>query len=207
VILLDVEGVAASRPDRPLFRDVSFTLSDGERLRIVGRNGSGKTTLLRILSGALTTEQGVVRRGREARLVVLDQDPPLPPGTVAEVLGHGWEIAALADRLGLRDLLGTDIDTLSGGQRKRVALCRALASLDGEGSSADVLVLDEPTNHLDLESINALNIALQKFEGTVLLVTHDQDLMEEVGTRVWHFDGRGITDHKGAYEEYAAAIA
>jgi ATPase subunit of ABC transporter with duplicated ATPase domains len=70
-----------------------------------------------------------------------------------------------------------------------------------------VLVLDEPTNHLDLESINALNIALQKYEGTVFLVTHDQDLIEEVGTRVWHFDGHGtIEDFKGAYEEYEAKI-
>ena len=67
-------------------------------------------------------------------------------------------------------------------------------------------MLDEPTNHLDLESINALNIALQKFEGTVLLVTHDQDLMEEVGTRVWHFDDGRIIDHKGSYEEYTAAL-
>ena len=71
----------------------------------------------------------------------------------------------------------------------------------------NVLVLDEPTNHLDLEAINALNVALQKFEGTVLLVTHDQDLMEEVGTRVWHFDHGKIHDFKGAYEEYAASLA
>jgi ATPase subunit of ABC transporter with duplicated ATPase domains len=70
-----------------------------------------------------------------------------------------------------------------------------------------VLILDEPTNHLDLESINALNVALQKYEGTVFLVTHDQDLMEEVGTRVWYFDGKRITDFKGAYEEFAATLA
>jgi ATPase subunit of ABC transporter with duplicated ATPase domains len=71
----------------------------------------------------------------------------------------------------------------------------------------NVLILDEPTNHLDLESINALNVALQKFEGTVLLVTHDQDVMEEVGTRIWHFDRDGahggIHDFKGTYEEFA----
>jgi ATPase subunit of ABC transporter with duplicated ATPase domains len=68
-------------------------------------------------------------------------------------------------------------------------------------------VLDEPTNHLDLESINALNIALQKYEGTVLLVTHDQDVLEEVGTRVWHFTGDGIQDFQGTYEEFAATLA
>ena len=71
----------------------------------------------------------------------------------------------------------------------------------------NLLILDEPTNHLDLEAINALNVALQKFDGTVLLVTHDQDLMEEVGTRVWHFDNSQITDFKGTYEEYASTLA
>ena len=69
----------------------------------------------------------------------------------------------------------------------------------------NVLVLDEPTNHLDLESINALNIALQKYEGTVFLVTHDQDLIEEVGTRLWHFDNDRIEDFRGTYEEYGTA--
>jgi ATPase subunit of ABC transporter with duplicated ATPase domains len=71
----------------------------------------------------------------------------------------------------------------------------------------NVLVLDEPTNHLDLESINALNVALQKFEGTVLLVTHDQDLMEEVGTRVWRVEPGKITDFKGSYEDFTSSIA
>jgi ATPase subunit of ABC transporter with duplicated ATPase domains len=75
----------------------------------------------------------------------------------------------------------------------------------------NVLVLDEPTNHLDLEAINALNQAIQKYEGTVFLVTHDQDLIEESGTRIWHFEGGPtdfhITDHKGPYEEYQQQLA
>jgi ATPase subunit of ABC transporter with duplicated ATPase domains len=90
---------------------------------------------------------------------------------------------------------------LSGGETARLLFCRIMLQ------KPNVLVLDEPTNHLDLEAINALNVALQKFEGTVLLVTHDQDLMEEVGTRVWHFDHGTIEDFKGAYEEYAASVA
>jgi ATPase subunit of ABC transporter with duplicated ATPase domains len=92
-------------------------------------------------------------------------------------------------------------EALSGGETARLLFCRMMLQ------KPNVLVLDEPTNHLDLESINALNVALQKFEGTVLLVTHDQDLMEEVGTRVWHFDEGAITDFKGTYEEYAATLA
>ena len=91
-------------------------------------------------------------------------------------------------------------DALSGGETARLLLCRIMLQ------KPNLLVLDEPTNHLDLESINALNIALQRFEGTVLLVTHDQDLMEEVGTRVWHFDGGQLTDFKGTYEEYASTL-
>ena len=82
-------------------------------------------------------------------------------------------------------------EALSGGETARLLFCRIMLQ------KPNVLVLDEPTNHLDLESINALNVALQKFEGTVLLVTHDQDLMEEVGTRVWHFDDGRISDFKG----------
>ena len=89
-------------------------------------------------------------------------------------------------------------EALSGGEAARLLFCRIMLQ------KPNVLVLDEPTNHLDLEAINALNIALQKFEGTVLLVTHDQDLMEEVGTRVWHFDHGNDQGLQGAYEEYEA---
>ena len=89
-------------------------------------------------------------------------------------------------------------EALSGGETARLLFCRIMLQ------KPNVLVLDEPTNHLDLESINALNIALQKYEGTVFLVTHDQDLIEEVGTRVWHFDGHHVEDFKGPYEEFEA---
>jgi ATPase subunit of ABC transporter with duplicated ATPase domains len=87
---------------------------------------------------------------------------------------------------------------LSGGEAARLLFCRLMLQ------KPNVLVLDEPTNHLDLEAINALNIALQKYEGTVLLVSHDHDLIEEVATRIWHFEDGEIEDFKGPYEEYAA---
>ena len=86
-------------------------------------------------------------------------------------------------------------EALSGGETARLLFCRLMLL------KPNVLVLDEPTNHLDLEAINALNIALQRYEGTVLLVTHDEDLLEEVGTRVWHFEHGRIVDFKGTYEE------
>src|SRR5690348_17771407 len=91
-------------------------------------------------------------------------------------------------------------DALSGGEAARLIFCKLMLQ------KPNVLVFDEPTNHLDLESINALNIALQKFEGTVLLVTHDEDLVEEVATRIWHFDAGKIEEFNSAYEELAASV-
>jgi ATPase subunit of ABC transporter with duplicated ATPase domains len=92
-------------------------------------------------------------------------------------------------------------DALSGGETARLLFCRMMLQ------KPNVLVLDEPTNHLDLESINALNIALQKYEGTVFLVTHDEDLMDEVGTRVWRVGDGRVEDFKGTFEEYSAKQA
>ena len=118
----------------------------------------------------------------------------------------GFEYAARAEAIlqGLgfeRESWSLETEKLSGGQQNRLGLARLLLA------EPDVLLLDEPTNHLDLESINALNIALQKYDGTVLLVTHDQDLLEEVGTRVWHFDAGTIVDFKGTYEEFSSKLA
>jgi ATPase subunit of ABC transporter with duplicated ATPase domains len=93
-------------------------------------------------------------------------------------------------------------DVLSGGEAARLLFCKLMLQ------KPNMLVLDEPTNHLDLESINALNISLQRYQGTVLLVTHDEDLIDEVATRIWHFEGsHEITDFKGAYGEYEAVLA
>jgi ATPase subunit of ABC transporter with duplicated ATPase domains len=93
-------------------------------------------------------------------------------------------------------------NVLSGGEAARLLFCKLMLQ------KPNVLVLDEPTNHLDLESINALNIALQRYQGTVFLVTHDHDLIDEVATRIWHFESdHKITDFKGTYEEYQAVLA
>jgi ATPase subunit of ABC transporter with duplicated ATPase domains len=90
---------------------------------------------------------------------------------------------------------------LSGGECARLIFCRLMIQ------KPNVLVLDEPTNNLDLESINALNITLQKFDGTLLLVTHDEDVLDEVATRIWHFDHGKVEDFKGSYEEFQHAAA
>lgn len=182
MILIDAQGVRASRPNRPLFDDVSLTLSDGDRVGVVGLNGCGKTTLLRIMSGDLAPEAGVVRRGRGSRIGVLAQRPVLPSGTVREAVGHGWRGEAMLDRLGMSGLVDSPTTELSGGQQKRVALA-ALLVLEWEG-----LILDEPTNHLDLDAIAYLEEWLANYSGGLLLVTHDRHVLDRVTNKVLEID-------------------
>ena len=182
MILIDAQGLRASRPNRPLFDDVSLTVSDGDRIGVVGLNGCGKSTLLRIISGDLDPEAGVVRRGRGARIGVLAQQPVLPVGTVRDAVGHGWRGEAMLDRLGMSGLLSSPTNELSGGQQKRVALA-ALLVLDWEA-----LILDEPTNHLDLDAIAYLEEWLANYSGGLLLVTHDRHVLDRVTNKVLEID-------------------
>jgi ABC transport system ATP-binding/permease protein len=187
VIVIDAQGLSASRPLRPLFTDVSLTVSTGDRIGVVGLNGCGKSTLLRILAGEWQPESGVVRRGRDARIGYLDQDPVLPVGTVREAVvrdtPNPWQAEAMLDRLGMAALLDAPTDQLSGGQRKRVALA---AVLMGEW---DGLILDEPTNHLDLDAIQFLEERLKNFPGALVLVTHDRHVLDAVTNKVLEIDG------------------
>jgi ATP-binding cassette subfamily F protein uup len=201
VILLDVDSVAASRPGRPLFADVSFTISDQDRLGIVGLNGCGKSTLLRIISGEIEPEAGSIRRGRDVRIAMLDQDPRFEGVTVqqAVVAGHEdaeWEAMAVADRLGLGALMDAPVEQLSGGQLKRVALGRALVA------ESDLLILDEPTNHLDIDAIAWLEDRLAAHRGGLVLVTHDRHFLDRITTRVLELDRGAGYVHEGGYGAY-----
>ena len=182
MILIDAERLAASRPNRPLFADVSVTISDGDRLGVVGLNGSGKSTLLRMLAGELQPESGEVRWGRGARVGFLAQNPMLAPGSVRAAVGAEWQGEAMLDRLGMTPLLDTSTDELSGGQAKRTALARLLV---GE---YEVLILDEPTNHLDLDAIQFLEEWLAAYRGGLVLVTHDRHVLDKVTTKVLELD-------------------
>jgi ATPase subunit of ABC transporter with duplicated ATPase domains len=190
----------------------------GEKIVVVGRNGQGKTTLLKALlaeapgvDGARQDiDHGTVRWGHEVSVGYFPQDHTgaIEKGLTAVEWLHRFDPDA--SRQDIHGLLGQMLfsgeeglkptEALSGGEAARLLLCRIMLQ------KPNVLVLDEPTNHLDLEAINALNVALQRFEGTVFLVTHDQDVMEEVGTRVWHLDGGAIRDFKGSYEEFASSL-
>ena len=159
MILVDLDGVGARRPDRPLFSDLSLTVSSGDRLGVVGINGTGKSTLLRVMAGRTAPEEGTVRRGRGVRVAFLDQHPHLDARSVRQAVGAGWEAAAILERLGMAPLADADVATLSGGQAKRVALARALVA------EADLLILDEPTNHLDIGAVAWLEDRLAAFRG------------------------------------------
>ncbi len=222
--ILELEGVAKSYGDAEIVRGFTASLTRGEKIALMGRNGAGKTTLLNaLLANSPTVPEADLRKtsgyggpflsagkviwGHEAAVGYFAQDHRslIEPGmTVFEWL-HQWNPAAVHEEI--RGLLGQMLfprddankrtDILSGGEAARLIFCKLMLQ------KPNVLVLDEPTNHLDLESINALNIALQRYPGTVLLVTHDHDLIDEVATRIWHFEpDHKITDFKGAYEEY-----
>ena len=205
MILVDAQGLAVSRPDRPLFQDLSVTVNDGDRIGVVGINGCGKSTLLRVLAGAQEPEAGVVRRGRGVRVGVLAQAPDLGDTTVRAAVGEGWRGEAVLDRLGMSDVLDARTTELSGGQAKRVALARLLVH------EHDLLVLDEPTNHLDLDAIAYLEEWLAAFRGGLLLVTHDRHVLDRVTTKVLELDrGRAylhVPQGWNAGSGYAAYLA
>lgn len=205
MILIDAQGLKASRPNRPLFDDVSFTLSDGDRVGVVGLNGCGKSTLLRILSGDYRPDAGVVRNGRGARIGVLAQQPVLPEGSVRSAVGEDWRADAMLDKLGMTGLHDAQTNELSGGQQKRVALAALLVS------EWDALILDEPTNHLDLDAIAYLEEWLANYRGGLILVTHDRHVLDRVTNKVLEIDRGHAYMHvpagRNAGSGYAAYLA
>jgi ATPase subunit of ABC transporter with duplicated ATPase domains len=218
---LEIKGLTKSYDGVKVVNNFTASISRGERIALMGRNGTGKTTLLRSLVRNATgyiddadrdfpLDSGTVVWGHEAAVGYFAQDH-------TDTITHGlttieWlhQFDPQASQEELRGLLGKMLFTgddalkptqaLSGGESARLIFCRLMLQ------KPNFLVLDEPTNHLDLEAINALNFSLQKYEGTVLLVTHDHDLIDEVATRIWHFDHGKIEDFKGPYEEYVALV-
>ena len=200
--------------DLKVIEGFTANLLRGEKICLMGRNGAGKTTLLKSLLAnypglaekGFIVDSGSVFWGHEAQVGYFPQDigSTIAHGlTVADWL-HQWNPAAHVEDI--RGILGQMLfsgeegskptKALSGGEQARLAFCKLILT------KPNILIFDEPTNHLDLEAINALNIALQRYEGTVLLVTHDHDLIDEVATRLWVFHDDGIEDFQGPYEEW-----
>jgi ATPase subunit of ABC transporter with duplicated ATPase domains len=214
---LEIKGLAKSYGDLQVINNFTASIARGEKIALLGRNGSGKTTMLRSLLRNATgyvdapdrefpVDGGVVTWGHGVTAGYFSQDhkESIQPGcTIIEWLHEFDERASQQE---LRGLLGQMLfsgddatkktENLSGGEAARIIFCRLMLQ------KPNFLLLDEPTNHLDLESINALNIALQKYDGTVLLVTHDHDVVDEVATRIWAFENYEVEDFKGPYADY-----
>jgi ATPase subunit of ABC transporter with duplicated ATPase domains len=217
---LEIKSVEKSYDTLKVIPKFTASVTRGEKIALMGRNGTGKTTLLKSLI-------------RNATGFIDDDDKQFPINGGQVVWGHEvtvgyfaqdhtdsftkdnttsidwlWQFDPSANQQELRGLMGQMLFSgddalkptraLSGGETARLIFCRLMLQ------KPNFLVLDEPTNHLDLESINALNIALQRYDGTVLLVTHDHDVIDEVATRIWHFHTAKIDDFKGPYEEFVA---
>ncbi len=225
--ILELEGVTKSYGDNHVIQDFTASVTRGEKIALMGRNGAGKTTLLNaLLANSPNTPETELRQtsgyngpfidagkttwGHEAAIGYFPQDHRslIEKGSTILDWIFQWDPSVsneeirglLGQMLFVRDEATKKTDVLSGGEAARILFCKLMLQ------KPNVLVLDEPTNHLDLESINALNIALQRYQGTVFLVTHDHDLIDEVATRIWHFDDHKIEDFKGTYAEYQTAV-
>ncbi|MBM7115655.1 ABC-F family ATP-binding cassette domain-containing protein [Archangium primigenium] len=206
---LTVEDLSKSFDGQPVIKPFNPLILKGEKICVIGRNGVGKSTLVKMLAGQLAPDTGKLIWGHNASVGYLPQDHhgTIRKGTTA----FGWlrdvkikltneEISGVMGRMlfsGEERMKPTD--TLSGGETVRLLLCKLMLDQD------NVLILDEPTNHLDLESISALSDGLQKFDGTVIVVTHDQELVSEVATRIWSLEGAGkpVLDFNGTFAEYS----
>ncbi len=194
----------SARYGRSLFQDVELLLRRGERVAVVGPNGAGKTTLLRILMGQRDADdpRAQVAWGTRVRVAYYDQDLSGvdPEATLVQ------ELVRWVGEMQAHDLLGRfmfpyaaqfkRVADLSGGERARLALLKLSLT------EANVLVLDEPTNHLDVEMIEALEAALQAYEGTVILVSHDRRFLHALATRVWEVEAGALHDYEGDWGFY-----
>jgi ATPase subunit of ABC transporter with duplicated ATPase domains len=216
---LEVKRLTKSYDDLKVIQHFSASVTRGEKIALTGRNGAGKTTMLRSLirnagefvgnaEREFAIDSGNVVWGHEVSVGYFPQDfgYTIDKSRGVTAMDWLWQFNPQAPQEEIRSPLGQMLfsgedalkptSALSGGECARLIFCRLMIQ------KPNVLVLDEPTNNLDLESINALNIALQKYEGTVLLVTHDEDVLDEVATRIWHFKDGKIEDFKGTYEEF-----
>jgi ATP-binding cassette subfamily F protein uup len=210
--LVSVEAIGKELGGRRLFRDLSFILTPGTRLGLLGRNGTGKTTLLRLLAGELEPDAGAIERAPALRIVYFDQarEQLDTEQTLRQGLGaHGdhviyrdrpIHVAGWAKRF-LFDAgqLDRPISSLSGGEQARVLIARLMLQ------PADLLLLDEPTNDLDIPTLEVLEESLAEFPGALVLVTHDRYLLDRVSTVVMGLDGKGGAVIYSDYWQWEAA--
>lgn len=205
--IVTIEHLTKSYTERLLFDDTAFSVSEGEKIGLIGINGTGKSTLLKIVAGLEEPDRGTVVRSRGLDIRYLPQNPEFDPkdNVIQAVLkdnqghDHVWDIESQAksmlNKLGITEqeaLMGT----LSGGQKKRVALASVLLS------TAKLLILDEPTNHLDSSMADWLEEYLKKFKGALLMITHDRYFLDSVTNRIVELDKGKLYSYQTNYQGF-----
>ncbi|MDH5424894.1 MAG: ABC-F family ATPase [Gammaproteobacteria bacterium] len=211
-LALEVEELSKGFEDKPLFSGINMMVEVGERIAIIGPNGIGKTTLLRCLYGDMTPDSGVVKWSENVTMGYYAQDHA--SDFEKDVLVYDWMDQWKpegADEQFVRGTLGRllfsaddikkSVKVLSGGEQGRMLFGKIMQQ------TPNVILMDEPTNHLDMESIEALNLALDNYEGTLIFVSHDREFVSSLATRIIELTPTGVVNFSGTYEEYLASQA
>lgn len=208
-IVIEAKGIAKAYGENLLYEDMTFSLPPGGIIGVIGPNGAGKTTLFRMITGREKPDSGTIAVGETVKLGYVDQSRPLSPDkSIWEEISGGDDLITLGNRevnsrayVARFNFSGTDqqkkVGVLSGGERNRVHLAKVLR----EG--ANVLLLDEPTNDLDVNTLRALEEALQNFAGCAVVISHDRWFLDRVATHILAFEGESrVVWYDGNYSEY-----
>ncbi len=199
--ILNIEHVSKIFGEKKIFDDISYGIHEGDKIGIIGINGTGKTTLLKIIAGLEESDEGQVIKQNGLRVTYLPQNPEFPKeatvlGYVTQVIqDKEYEARNILNKLGITEH-DAAINTLSGGQKKRVALAKALVN------PADVLILDEPTNHLDNEMVTWLEEYLIKFKGVIIMVTHDRYFLDRVTNKILEISHGKLYAYEANYSKF-----
>lgn len=211
MIYVNASNISKSYTEKPLLKEVSFSVHDSEKIGLIGVNGTGKSTLLRITAGREDPDSGSVTFTNGIRIAYLPQQPPYDPElTIAQQTRSyldeispqtgEFECRSILTRLGILDF-DRKMGELSGGQRKRVAMAAVLSV------RAELLILDEPTNHLDHSVIAWLEDFLDHYRGSVLMITHDRYFLDRVTRKIFEIDDGSLYVYEGNYDYYLEARA
>lgn len=203
---LRIKDLSVKFGEKELFKNVSGEVTRGEKIALVAANGVGKTTMMNVLMGKLQSNSGEVAWGYNAKTAYFEQDQLLALDQNKSIYDEICTNASKASESDIRRMLGSflfsgddvfkKIRVLSGGEQNRVAMVKVLLQ------RSNVLLLDEPTNHLDLFIKHVLLQALTQYTGTILFVSHDQDFLSKLATRIWELTPTGLRDYKGDYDYY-----
>lgn len=206
--VLKVRNIGKDFDGRKILNNISFDLFRGERVGIIGKNGIGKSTLLKIITGKIPQDKGEIEFGARVKPGYYDQDHMelVPENTILQEINTSLSLTEeyLRTLAGGFLFSGEDvlkkIEKLSGGEKVRVSLLKLYME------KANFLILDEPTNHLDIYSIEVLEDALEDFDGTMLVVSHNRHFLDSVCNTIYYLDENGLTKFKGNYEEYRESL-